>query len=90
MNKNELISSVAKEASMTKADAEKAINAMTCCITSALKDGEKVQLIGFGTFQVSASAAREGRNPRTGETIKIKARNNARFKAGKALQEAVN
>lgn len=90
MNKSEFISNVAAEADMTKADAEKAVNAMQSCIATALKQGDKVQLVGFGTFQVSASAAREGRNPRTGETIKIAARNNARFKAGKALQDAVN
>jgi DNA-binding protein HU-beta len=90
VNKNELISSMASEAGLTKADAGKALDAFISSITTALKGGNEVRLVGFGTFAVSKRAATTGRNPRTGETIKIKARKQAKFKAGKTLQDAVN
>ena len=85
MNKGELIEAVAKAAGSTKADAGRAIDATLAAITKALKKGDVVTLIGFGTFKVSKRAARVGRNPQTGETIKIKAKKVARFKAGKEL-----
>lgn len=90
MNKNELISSVASETGLTKTDAAKAVDAFVSSVTSALKKGDEVRLIGFGTFSVAKRAATTGRNPRTGAEIKIAARTQAKFKAGKALQEAVN
>lgn len=90
MNKNELISSVASETGLTKTDAAKAVDAFVSSVTSALKKGDEVRLIGFGTFSVAKRAATTGRNPRTGAEIKIAARKQAKFKAGKALQEAVN
>ena len=90
MNKNELLSSIASEAGLTKADAGKALDAFISSITTALKGGNEVRLVGFGTFAVAKRAATTGRNPRTGETIKIKARKQAKFKAGKTLQDAVN
>ena len=90
MNKNELIASIASEAGLTKADAGKALDAFISSITTALKGGDEVRLVGFGTFAVTKRAATTGRNPRTGETIKIKARKPAKFKAGKTLQDAVN
>ena len=90
MNKNELISSMASEAGLTKADAGKALDAFISSITTALKGGDEVRLVGFGTFAVTKRAATTGRNPRTGETIKIKARKQPKFKAGKTLQDAVN
>ena len=90
MNKNELISSIASEAGLTKADAGKALDAFISSITTALKGGNEVRLVGFGTFAVTKRAATTGRNPRTGETIKIKARKHPKFKAGKTLQDAVN
>ena len=90
VNKNELISSIASEAGLTKADAGKALDAFVSSITTALKGGDEVRLVGFGTFSVAKRAATTGRNPQTGETIKIKARKQAKFKAGKTLQEAVN
>ena len=90
MNKSELIDAVAKQADLTKVDAAKAIDATTAAITKALKKGDTVTLIGFGTFKVSARAARTGRNPQTGKEIKIAARKAPGFSAGKALKDAVN
>ena len=90
MNKTELIAAVAEQAELTKKDAEKAVKAFTDVIAAELKKGEKVQLVGFGTFEVSERAAREGRNPQTGATMKIKASKAPKFKAGKALKDSVN
>ncbi len=90
MKKVELVEAVAEEAGLTKSDATKAIDAMLNTITKALADGDKIPLVGFGTFAVSKREAREGRNPRTGETVKIAARNAVTFKAGSALKDAVN
>jgi DNA-binding protein HU-beta len=90
MNKSELIDVVAGSADLTKADAARAIDATMVAITETLADGGSVSLIGFGTFSVSDRAARTGRYPRTGETIQIKAAKLPKFKAGKALKDAVN
>lgn len=90
MTKTELISVVANKAGIPKAAAEKAINATTEAIQGALKKGDKVTLVGFGTFDVAKRAARQGVNPRTRETIKIKASKAPRFRPGKAFKEAVN
>jgi DNA-binding protein HU-beta len=90
MNKNDLVEAVANDANLSKADAGRAVDAVVSAITGALKRGESVSLIGFGTFDVRARAARTGRNPRTGEEIKIAASKNPAFKAGKALKDAVN
>lgn len=90
MNKNELVSAVAKQAELSKKDAGLAVEAVFEAIAGALEKGDKVQLIGFGTFDVSQRAAREGHNPRTGESMKIAASNAPRFKAGKALKDRVN
>ena len=90
MNKGELIESVAGKAGLSRADATKAVDAVLDSVTSTLRDGGGVSLVGFGTFSVKARAARMGRNPRTGEPIQIKASNVPGFKAGKALKEAVN
>ena len=90
MNKTELIAAVADNAELSKKDAEKALKAFVDVVTSELKKGEKVQLVGFGTFEVSERAAREGRNPQTGKTMKIEACKAPKFKAGKALKDAVN
>lgn len=90
MNKSEFISAVADAAELSKADAANAVDAMVSVITDTLKDGDSITLVGFGTFQVRTRAARQGRNPKTGETIQIKASNNPAFKAGKALKDAVN
>ena len=90
MNKTELIDAVADEAEVSKAEAGRAVDAVISSITKALKKGDSVTLVGFGTFQVRKRAARTGRNPKTGETIKIKASKNPAFKAGKALKDAVN
>ncbi len=89
MNKTQLVEAVAEKAGLNKREAEAAVNAMTAAITDALKAGDKVQLIGFGTFEVKARAARNGRNPKTGETITIAASKNPAFSAGKALKDAV-
>lgn len=89
MNKAELVSKVAEKAGITKKDAEKAVNGVFESIEEALSSGEKVQLVGFGTFEVRDRAARTGRNPRTGEEISIPATRVPAFKAGKALKEAV-
>ena len=90
MNKNDLVSSVAEAAGLSKADAGKAVDAVFDSIKSALSGGGEVRLVGFGTFAVSKRAAREGRNPRTGETIKIPASKQVKFKPGKDLSDGVN
>jgi DNA-binding protein HU-beta len=90
VNKSELIELVAEKADISKSTAGDALDAVLGGITNALKSGDSVTFVGFGTFSVSARAARDGRNPRTGETIKIKASNLAKFKAGKALKDALN
>ena len=90
MNKTQLVESVVEKTGLKKKEAEAAVNAMTDAIAEALKAGDKVQLIGFGTFEVKERGAREGRNPRTGETIKIAASKHPSFTAGKALKDSVN
>ncbi len=90
MNKNEFVDRVADLAGMTKADAGRAVDAVFDAITEALKKNDDVRLVGFGTFSVAKRAAREGRNPRTGETIQIKASNQPKFSAGKGLKDALN
>ncbi|WP_407398615.1 HU family DNA-binding protein [Anaerovibrio sp.] len=90
MNKSQLVAKVAEKAGLTKKDAEKAVNGLFASVQEALVAGDKVQMIGFGTFEVKARAARTGRNPQTGEEIEIAASKNPAFKAGKALKDAVN
>jgi DNA-binding protein HU-beta len=90
MNKVELAAAIANETGLTKKDSEAAVKAFVEVVTNELKKGEKVQLVGFGTFEVVERAAREGRNPQTGKTMKIKASKAPKFKAGKALKDAVN
>ncbi|MCF6344206.1 MAG: HU family DNA-binding protein [Devosiaceae bacterium] len=90
MNKNELSSAVAEKAGISKADATSAVEAVIDTITQTLKDGGDVRLIGFGTFAVTRRKASKGRNPSTGEAIDIPASNQAKFKAGKGLKEAIN
>lgn len=90
MNKTELVASVAEKAGLTKKDAEKAINALFVSIEDALAQEDKVQIIGFGTFEVKAREERKGRNPQTGAEITIPASKNPVFKAGKGLKDAVN
>ena len=90
MNKTELVANVAEKAGLTKKDAEKALGAVIESSEEALVEGDKIQLIGFGTFEVKDRAARTGRNPQTGKEIKIAASRNPVFKAGKALKDAVN
>ena len=90
MNKTELISAMSENANMTKVDAEKALKAFIDTVTEELKNGGKVQLVGFGTFEVAERAERQGRNPKTGETITIPASKSPKFKAGKALKDIVN
>ena len=90
MNKSELVAAVAEKAGLPKKDAECAISALTDVIADALKKGDKVQLVGFGSFEVSERAARTGRNPQTKEEIKIPASKAPKFKAGKALKDKVN
>ena len=90
MNKTELVAAVAEQADISKKDAEKALKAFVDVVTEEMKKGEKVQLVGFGTFEVSERAAREGRNPQTGKTMKIEACKAPKFKTGKALKDAVN
>lgn len=90
MNKTQLIDVVATKTGLKKAQAEAAVNAMNEAITEALVAGDKVQLIGFGTYEVKTRAARDGRNPKTGETIKIAASKAPAFAAGKVLKDAVN
>ena len=90
MKKVELVEAVAKKTGLTKADANRALDATLAAITGALAKGDSVPLVGFGTFKTAKRAAREGRNPRTGETVQIAARNAVTFKAGSALKDAVN
>ncbi|HAI94133.1 MAG TPA: DNA-binding protein HU [Xanthomonadaceae bacterium] len=90
MNKTDLIDHVADEAEVSKAEAGRAVDAVLNAVTKALKKGDTVTLVGFGTFQVRKRAARTGRNPKTGESIKIAASQTPAFKAGKALKDAVN
>lgn len=90
MNKNELVAAVADEAGISKADAGGAVDAVFNAIEGALKSGDDVRIVGFGTFAVTERAASTGRNPRTGETIQIKASKQPKFKAGKGLKDAVN
>ncbi len=90
MNKAELIETIAKKADLSKKDAEAALNAFTDVVGKTLKKGDKVQLVGFGTFEVAKRAARTGRNPQTGKEIKIAASKAPKFKAGKALKDLVN
>ena len=90
MNKTELIAAVAEKAEISKKDAEKAVKAFTDAVAEELAKGGKVQLVGFGTFEVAERPAREGRNPRTGETMKIAASKSPKFKAGKALKDSLN
>lgn len=90
MNKTEFIAAVAEKAEISKKDSEKALKAFVDVIAEQLKAGDKVQLVGFGTFEVSERAAREGRNPQTGETMTIAACKAPKFKAGKALKDAIN
>ncbi|MCI9594625.1 MAG: HU family DNA-binding protein [Lachnospiraceae bacterium] len=90
MNKTELIAAVAEKAEISKKDAEKAIKAFTDVVADELVKGEKVQLVGFGTFEVSERAEREGRNPKTREPMTIAASKSPKFKAGKALKDMVN
>ena len=90
MNKTELVAAIAKKTELSKKDAEKALKAFTDVVAEELKKGEKIQLVGFGTFEVTERAAREGRNPRTGEMTSIAASKAPKFKAGKALKDIVN
>jgi len=90
VNKSELIDAIAEAANLTKADAGRALDATVAAVTGALKAGDAVTLVGFGTFSVKERAARTGRNPQTGKEIKIKASKTPSFKAGKGLKDAVN
>ena len=90
MNRMELVAAIAEQTELSKKDAEKALKAFTNVVTEELKKGGKIQLVGFGTFEVSERAAREGRNPQTGKSMTIAASKAPRFKAGKALKDALN
>ena len=90
MNKTELVAAMAEQTNLSKKDAEAALKAFIDVVSEELKKGEKVQLVGFGSFEVSERAAREGRNPQTGETMEIKASKTPKFKAGKALKDMMN
>ena len=90
MNKTELVAAMAEQTNLSKKNAEAALKAFIDVVSEELKKGEKVQLVGFGTFEVSERAAREGRNPQTGETMEIKASKTPKFKAGKALKDMMN
>ena len=90
MNKTELVAAIADQAEISKKDAEKALKAFTDVVGEQLKKGDKIQLVGFGTFEVSERAAREGRNPQTGEVMPIAASKAPKFKAGKALKDMLN
>ena len=90
MNKADLISVIAEKSGLTKKDSEKALNAFVDAVQQALVEGDRVQLVGFGTFEVRERSARKGRNPQTGEEIDIPAASVPAFKAGKALKEAIN
>ncbi len=90
MNKTEIIAAMAEKSGLSKKDAEKALKAFTETVVEELQQGGRVQIVGFGTFEVSERAAREGRNPRTNEVMRIEASRAPRFKAGKALKDAIN
>ena len=90
MNKTELVAAMAEKAQLSKKDAEAALKAFTDVVAEELKKGEKIQLVGFGTFEVSERAARTGRNPQTGEDMTIPASKAPKFKAGKALKDSIN
>lgn len=90
MNKNELVAAVAESTGLSKSDAAKSVDSVFDSITDALKKGDEIRLVGFGTFSVAERAASEGRNPRTGEKISIPASKQPKFKAGKGLKDAVN
>lgn len=90
MNKADLVTAISEKTELSKKDAEKALKAFIDVVTDELIKGEKIQLVGFGTFEVSERAAREGRNPQTGKTMKIEASKAPKFKAGKALKDAIN
>ena len=90
MNRTELISAMSEKSELTKVDTEKALKAFIDTVTDELKNGGKVQLVGFGTFEVTERAERQGRNPKTGEAITIPASKSPKFKAGKALKDIVN
>ena len=90
MNKGELVDAVAKDAGISKAEAQSAVDSVVDNVTAALKQGSKVTLVGFGTFATSDRSAREGRNPQTGKPIKIPAKKVAKFAPGKALKDAIN
>ena len=90
MNKTELVAAMADQAGLSKKDAEKALKAFIEVVTEELKKGEKIQLVGFGTFEVAERAARDGRNPQTGEVMPIPASKAPKFKAGKALKDEIN
>ena len=90
MNKTELVAAMAEKAGLSKKDAEAALKAFTETVAEELKKGEKIALVGFGTFEVSERAAREGRNPQSGEVMHIAASKAPKFKAGKALKDAIN
>lgn len=90
MNKNDLVAAVADSTGLSKADSASAVDAVFDNVTSALKRGDDVRLVGFGTFSVSRRAASQGRNPRTGERIQIPASNQPKFKAGKGLKDSLN
>ncbi|ODN71292.1 HU family DNA-binding protein [Methylobrevis pamukkalensis] len=90
MNKNDLIAQVAEKATLTKAQAGQAVDALFDAITESLKTGDEVRIVGFGNFVVTSRAATEGRNPQTGETIQIPASKQPKFRAGKGLKDAVN
>ena len=90
MNKNELVAKMAEKAGLKKTEAEKALKAFTETVAEELKNGEKIQLVGFGTFEVGERAERQGRNPKTGEAITIPASKSPKFKAGRSLKDIVN
>jgi DNA-binding protein HU-beta len=90
MNKTELVAAIANETGLTKKDSEAAVKAFIDVVSEELKKGSKVQLVGFGTFEISQRAAREGRNPQTGDAMEIQASRTPKFKAGKALKDLVN
>ena len=90
MNRNELVDNVSSKTDMKKSDASKAVDAVFDAIAEALKGGDEVRLVGFGTFSVASRAASEGRNPRTGEKIQITASKQAKFKPGKGLRDSLN
>ncbi|MBR4126052.1 MAG: HU family DNA-binding protein [Alphaproteobacteria bacterium] len=90
MNKNDLVAEVAKNTGLSKTDASKSVDALLNAVTGALKKGDEVRLVGFGTFSIAKRAATEGRNPRTGAKINIPASKQPKFKAGKGLKDAVN